>query len=759
MVSAKNATSSYNPKGIMIATDVGNYMYQCPECSGWDAAHTQLLNFINEHKNSPAADRQLWWYFDNEVEFRNWQQVMDAGLFLTDNDRTTLATGTRLHPLFFLQGNYNMTRSYRTNPGGVNAPEIAGTYSDGTNSGGAGSGGGFDVIQNMQNMVFPAVVVNANIVFSSAGVGLLRAQLYKFLGRGARAWTMWMDCHPPTNCDGAADRLENVPWTPDVGNLRTELNALVPLLKQPHWTTWTVSHNGGAEVQVGTRDYQGPGDTTPRGHLLVVNDSASSKTVTFTVGSLPYSMTSVKNYFDGSVLATPSGASFTLTLPALGINSGTRVVKLEGVGGGDAPPTVTISTAPGTTTNTSIALAGTATDDVGVTGLTLACSPSCGSPVVSCPSCGATATSVTWSATVPLQMGANTITVTATDTAAHTVNAQVIETRIVACQEYVHWTFNDGSGSTAADTGTASAPGTLFGGPTWLTGSAARIGTGALHFDGTTQYVRNATLNWPAGQPTTVELWVKIPGGTRGGTFDIGGTANLVDNRLGCHITWLDNVVYCDYGADISLGRVQAPFSTYLNTWTHVAFTADTTRRALYFNGAKVAETTALAPALPALTGFEAGRYDIQPLDTVYHTGDIDDVRLFTCVRSDAEILADYTGSNAAPPVLTVSTGSGNTVVTTVQVQGTATDDVGVTSISIACTPACGSPAVTCTPACGPTATSVSWSANVPLQLGPNIVTVTANDAVPQAVSQQVTITLQLAATITNQAAPLGRIP
>jgi hypothetical protein len=758
LVAAKNATSTYNPKGMMIVADVGNHLYPCTDgCWGWDAAHANLLNWINEHKSSTAADRQLWWYDDNEVDFGPWQQKMDSMLFLQDNDRTTPTTGTRLHPMFMLQGNWNMARTYRTNPGGVNAPDITGTYADGINSGGAGGAGGFAILEAMQNMVLPAVIVNANIVFPSAAPGLLRAFVYKFLGQGMRAYTMWKDCYPPTDCKGASDRLENVPWLPDVGNIRTELNALLPLLKQPHWTTWTVSHNGGTGMQVGTRDYQGPGDGTPRGHLIVSNETASSKTVTFTIGSLPYSMTSVKNYFDGGVLATPSGASFTLTIPANGINSGTRVVKLEGVGGGDALPTVTISTAPGTTVNTSIALAGSATDDVGVTGLTLACSPSCGSPTVSCPSCGATATSVTWTATVPLQMGANVITVTATDTAAHTANAQVTQTRIIACQEYVHWTFNAGSGSTAADTGTASAPGTLFGSPTWLTGAAARVGAGALHFDGATQYVRNATLAWPAGQPATVELWVKIPGGTPGGTFDIGGTVNLVDNRLGCHITWTDNVVYCDFGADVSIGRVQAPFGAYLNTWTHIAFTADTNRRALYFNGVKVAETLALAPGLPALTGFEAGRYDIQPLETYYHTGDIDDVRLFTCVRSDAEILADYTSTNAAPPVLTVTTSSGSTTLTPVQVQGTATDDVGVMSVGIACSPSCGTPVVTCTPACGASAASVTWTAQVPLALGANVITVTATDAVPQSVTQQITLT-RLAPAVFNQSVPYGAL-
>jgi pectate lyase len=76
-------------------------------------------------------------------------------------------------------------------------------------------------------------------------------------------------------------------------------------------------------------------------------------------------------------------------------------------------PTVTI-TAPtsaptfSTTSTPLTTLAGTASDDVGVSSVTVSCSPSCGSPTV----VGTTSWSV---ANLPLQLGTNVITVTATD--------------------------------------------------------------------------------------------------------------------------------------------------------------------------------------------------------------------------------------------------------------------------------------------------------------------------------------------------------
>jgi hypothetical protein len=314
---AKNAVSQYNPKGIMMVTDLSSHLYQCDGCWGWDAGHAQLTNYITQLKNSPASDRMLWWYDDNEIVFYAWQQKMDSMAVVHAQDRTVVNTGQRRTPMFMLQGAYNMTRSYRRASDGWIAPEVAGTYSDQTSS------GGWDVIMNQQNQVIPASIVNANIVSAYSEPGKLRGLLYKFLGRGVRAWTMWKDCYIQ-NCGGAADPLERVPWLPDVPYLRKELDAMLPLIRQPHWTTWSVTHNGGSNIHVGTRNYQN------QGHLLVVNDTGTSKTITFTIGGLSYTPQTVVNFFTGATVATVTGNSFTVTLPALTINSGTAVYRITG---------------------------------------------------------------------------------------------------------------------------------------------------------------------------------------------------------------------------------------------------------------------------------------------------------------------------------------------------------------------------------------------------------------------------------------------
>lgn len=324
LVTGKNAVSAFNPDGMYQASQIAQYM----NTGGWgyDAGGVNLTNLITALKASPAADHLLWWYWDNENVWNLWGEQMNMVDVLKAQDRTA---GIRNNPLFILQGSYNVTRSYRR-LGGLHASEMAGTYADATASGGSGHAGGFDIVMNLQNQTIPATLVNANIVSSSQPVGTLRGYIYKFLPRGLRAFTMWRDCYP-NDCDGNANPVETAGWWPDVPYLRTELDALLPLIRMPHWTSWTVSHNGGNSVSVGTRDYLG------QGYLMVLNESAAPKTITFTLSGLPYTATTVLNYFTNATVTSVSGNTFTVTLPALGLNSGSAVYKLAGVAG---PPDI-----------------------------------------------------------------------------------------------------------------------------------------------------------------------------------------------------------------------------------------------------------------------------------------------------------------------------------------------------------------------------------------------------------------------------------
>jgi hypothetical protein len=315
-----------------------------------------------------------------------------------------------------------------------------------------------------------------------------------------------------------------------------------------------------------------------------------------------------------------------------------------------------------------------------------------------------------------------------------------------------HYNFND-SAATATDVTGHGHTGTLVGSPTYTAG-APSLGNG-MAFNGTTQYVTIPDATDLDLQSYTLAAWVK---------------------PAVSQVTWASVVTkvpsYYLYSSGAPPGHCATAGvpagghggneytcgTTALTTgaWSHVAVTFDSATVRLYVNGVAVGTPWATA-VLPAI-----GTELLQLANSnqgEWFQGTLDEVRVYSRALSPEEVtmLRDFVDPTT-PPALTITTLSGSTLNTTEVVQGSATDDVGVTGISLACAPACGSPVVTCTPACSGTATSVTWTANVPLQLGANVITVSATDGVTTPVTKQVTLTLTMAATITNQGRPLGRI-
>jgi hypothetical protein len=209
-------------------------------------------------------------------------------------------------------------------------------------------------------------------------------------------------------------------------------------------------------------------------------------------------------------------------------------------------------------------------------------------------------------------------------------------------QLLVHWRLDDAGGLSAADATGNGWTGTLTGSPTWLVGRVRGLpGTapGALGMDGTTSYVTNPLLSWPANQPITVALWINTVGGVAAGAFNLGGS----EQRAGAHIPWSDNVLYWDYGPSLLTGRLTVNFAPYLGQWTHVVLTANAANeRAIWINGVRQATASAADAPTATLTGIELGRYAVYGQDTVYQTGSMDDFRLYTYLLSDAEIVQLY---------------------------------------------------------------------------------------------------------------------
>ena len=207
-----------------------------------------------------------------------------------------------------------------------------------------------------------------------------------------------------------------------------------------------------------------------------------------------------------------------------------------------------------------------------------------------------------------------------------------------------HWTFDEGSGTTAGDSSGNGNNGTLTNNPTWTTG---QIG-GAMNFDGSDDYVT-------MGDITTVELltqasfsaWFKKTG-------DGDATNMLISKNDSYEIKVRESSVnQYDFAIDnVDAGFTGAPTD---NVWTHVVMVYDagvTNGTKLYENGVLIDSATlsrgTISDRTTALTiGGREGSYNFAGL--------IDDVRIYNRSLSQADITELYNAGSGTPPPTCIS--------------------------------------------------------------------------------------------------------
>jgi len=204
----------------------------------------------------------------------------------------------------------------------------------------------------------------------------------------------------------------------------------------------------------------------------------------------------------------------------------------------------------------------------------------------------------------------------------------------------VHWSLDEGSGTTAHDFSGNGNDGTLNGDPQWATGKAG----GALEFDGTGDYVEVARV---VQDDFTLMAWIKTdtPGlslgaqGYQGSGLiwsDIAGVANdFILAVLGTKLSF-----FCG-NPDLSLNSDR---DVVTGEWVHVTATrsAQEGKISIYINGEH--ENTidhANNGPLDALDTIAVGG---NVLDSRYYTGLIDEVRIFDHVLSGVEVLSGMQG-------------------------------------------------------------------------------------------------------------------
>jgi hypothetical protein len=215
------------------------------------------------------------------------------------------------------------------------------------------------------------------------------------------------------------------------------------------------------------------------------------------------------------------------------------------------------------------------------------------------------------------------------------------------------WKFDEGTGTTSADSSGNGYTQTLNGSPSWVTGKYGD----ALTFNGSSQWTETSSnvITIGEGFNGTVTFWAKGTGAavsnnrTGGsnpgeGQVNISGTGQLsytVDTNSGPPYTYTYTTTATSTTTAWNFYAVQINVPTSSGNMVGVA----------YING--IPYSFSVAIVINATNGnyqlIDVGRYRNFTYGTTYFTGAIDDVRIYNRALSQAEVYEIYEGGNINP--------------------------------------------------------------------------------------------------------------
>ena len=313
---AKDAVSEFNPNGMLAGFQISQYTFPGSQYNNLNG----LKSKVSEIFDKDLSDNLLFYYWDNEVNHSQWQVPVDV--IKTIRTLETDVFGLQQRPIFALQGTYNNARVHASR----GLVDVSGTYFGGKpdRSDGAGTKGheALVILDRQNGQTSPAAFAQFNGVDEP---GEMRLRLYNSILCGAKAMGYWRDCYKA--CDekftASVGPVDKKPWWPDFPNLRREIDALLPLIRQPHWTQWTASVDAHTRVRIGTRDFDG------KAHLILVNQTSQPQQVTVKFDGLSYKPSEAWDTLKNKTITKISEGTFTITLAGISIGNGTRVVQLK----------------------------------------------------------------------------------------------------------------------------------------------------------------------------------------------------------------------------------------------------------------------------------------------------------------------------------------------------------------------------------------------------------------------------------------------
>lgn len=287
-VMAAEATSQFQPNGLLFSFSLDRTLDpEGPLYGDLD----DITSHIDELSDDGMLDRVVMYNWDNE--HFEYDVAADACARVRERDPDA--------PIYSLNSREGLARMYANDH--ANMIDLTGEYLrpvEGSSGAASDIPQGLLVLDRLEGMRNPPFIMQLNGLSTP---GDLRTRVYAGLILGARGLSVYAD-----DRGRYAPPIEETEWLEEMKSIRREIDALLPLIRQPHFTDWSLDVRSNATLFWGTRDMG-------HGYVILVNTSGSvAADATITPVGLGYRLGSVRDFFSGSDVGVVHDDSFSVSL-------------------------------------------------------------------------------------------------------------------------------------------------------------------------------------------------------------------------------------------------------------------------------------------------------------------------------------------------------------------------------------------------------------------------------------------------------------
>ena len=307
----------WTAKQAQIALDAGlSYISIHSNSSGYSLE--EMARYINDVYNWSETNSThkniLWYNFDNENEFvadYNYQKLLAE---LIDANHIDPKTLTRRYPIYYLNGQVGLARSYNNDDRKV--MDITGSYVASSATGGASKNITPTILTQFltKNQKSPAMVIQLQHDLNQTFI----PALFYGLIQGGKALSIWRD----EASDGNGSRIDfrTLVWADAFRDeISSRLDLMLEIIESPHFTSWSASSDKFPDVRVGTRELD------DIGFLIVSNFAPNDNLVKITLED--FNASKAIDFFTRETISDINNSSFLFTIEHN--NSGYKVIELQ----------------------------------------------------------------------------------------------------------------------------------------------------------------------------------------------------------------------------------------------------------------------------------------------------------------------------------------------------------------------------------------------------------------------------------------------